>query len=71
MLQHLALLPLLTLAPALFAQKFQEPSKAELQMTADPAAPGAPAVYLDLQETTDNLILLSLHLNRLVQQLLP
>ena len=54
MLQHLALLPLLTLAPAVFAQKFQEPSKAELQMTADPAAPGAPAVYLDLQETTDN-----------------
>ena len=54
MLKHLALLPLFTLATALFAQKFQEPSKAELQMTADPAAPGAPAVYLDLRGTTDN-----------------
>jgi hypothetical protein len=37
-----------------FAQKFQEPSKEELQMTADPKAPGAPAVFLYREETTDN-----------------
>jgi transglutaminase-like putative cysteine protease len=36
------------------AQKFQEPTKEELQMTSDPKAPGAPAVYLYLEETTDN-----------------
>src|ERR1700733_9480252 len=37
-----------------FAQKFQEPSKEELQMTADPKAPGAPAVFLYREEKTDN-----------------
>jgi len=36
------------------AQKFQEPTKEELQMTSDPKAPGAPAVFLYLEETTDN-----------------
>lgn len=36
------------------AQKFQEPTKDELQMTADPKAPGAPAVFLYREETTDN-----------------
>lgn len=36
------------------AQKFQEPSKEELQMTSDPKAPGAPAVFLYREETTDN-----------------
>jgi hypothetical protein len=36
------------------AQKFREPTKEELQMTSDPKAPGAPAVYLYLEETTDN-----------------
>ncbi|MGB7548256.1 MAG: DUF3857 domain-containing protein [Terracidiphilus sp.] len=36
------------------AQKFQEPTKEELRMTADPMAPGAPAVYLYREETTDN-----------------
>lgn len=36
------------------AQKFQEPTKEELQMTADPKAPGAPAVFLLREETTDN-----------------
>jgi transglutaminase-like putative cysteine protease len=35
-------------------QKFQEPTKEELQMTADPKAPGAPAVYLYREEVTDN-----------------
>jgi len=36
------------------AQKFQEPTKEELQMTSDPKAPGAPAVYLYREESTDN-----------------
>jgi hypothetical protein len=36
------------------AQKFQEPTKEELAMTSDPKAPGAPAVYLYREETTDN-----------------
>lgn len=36
------------------SQKFQEPTKEELQMTADPKAPGAPAVFLYREETTDN-----------------
>ena len=35
-------------------QKFQEPTKEELQMTSDPKAPGAEAVYLYRQEETDN-----------------
>lgn len=36
------------------AQKFQEPTKEELQMTSDPKAPGAAAVYLYREESTDN-----------------
>jgi Domain of Unknown Function with PDB structure (DUF3857)/Transglutaminase-like superfamily len=36
------------------AQKFQEPTREELQMTSDPKAPGAPAVFLYREESTDN-----------------
>jgi len=36
------------------AQKFQEPTKEELQMTSDPKAPGAPAVYLYRESEIDN-----------------
>ena len=36
------------------AQRFQEPTKEELQMTSDPKAPGAPAVFLYREEVTDN-----------------
>jgi hypothetical protein len=36
------------------AQKFQEPSREELQMTSDAKAPGAAAVYLQLKEETNN-----------------
>ena len=39
---------------AAMAQKFQEPTREELQMTSDPKAPGAPAVFLYREETTDN-----------------
>lgn len=43
------------MAPAIgMGQKFQEPTREELQMTSDPKAPGAPAVYLFLEEITDN-----------------
>jgi hypothetical protein len=45
----------LTLSHAGIAQKFQEPTKEELQMTSDPKAPGAPAVYLYREKTADNL----------------
>lgn len=34
--------------------QFQEPTKEELQMTADPKAPGAKAVYLDLEDQQDD-----------------
>ena len=36
------------------AQKFQEPTREELQMTSDPKAPSAPAVYLYREKKTDN-----------------
>jgi hypothetical protein len=42
-----------TSASLLHAQ-FQEPSKAELQMTEDPKAAGAAAVYLNVAEVTDD-----------------
>ena len=40
--------------PALLRAQFQEPTKDELQMTSDPKAPGAAAVYLNIQEVTDD-----------------
>lgn len=39
---------------SIFAQKFREPTKEELQMTSDRLAPDGSAVFLDLEETTDN-----------------
>jgi Domain of Unknown Function with PDB structure (DUF3857)/Transglutaminase-like superfamily len=36
------------------AQKFQEPTREELQMTSDPKFPGAPAVFLYREKSTDN-----------------
>jgi len=39
--------------PLLFAQ-FQPPTPEELNMTTDPKAPGAAAVYLNVEETTDD-----------------
>lgn len=40
--------------PFLAHAQFQEPTREELQMTSDPAAPGAAAVYLYREETTDD-----------------
>jgi hypothetical protein len=39
---------------AMLHAQFQEPTKDELQMTADPQAPGAAAVYLNIEEVTDD-----------------
>ena len=43
-----------TAFPILLQAQFQEPTKEELQMTSDPKAPGAAAVYLNIQEVTDD-----------------
>lgn len=43
----------LACSPVLYAQ-FQPPTDEELKMTADPKAPGAAAVYLYREETTDD-----------------
>jgi hypothetical protein len=34
--------------------QFQQPTDEELKMTADPKAPGAAAVYLNLEEITND-----------------
>lgn len=49
-----SLLVLPVLCSSLAFAQFQEPSQEELKMTADPKAPGAAAVYLNLQENTDD-----------------
>ena len=38
----------------LLLAQFQEPSKVELQMTEDPKAPGAAAVYLNIEDYTSD-----------------
>lgn len=43
-----------TTFPVFLQAQFQEPTKEELQMTSDPKAPGAAAVYLNIQEITDD-----------------
>lgn len=40
--------------PILAIAQFQQPTPDELKMTSDPQAPGASAVYLNLEETTDD-----------------
>src|ERR1700722_2700866 len=45
---------LLALFPLTALSQFQEPTKDELQMTEDPKAPGAAAVYLNIAEITDD-----------------
>jgi Domain of Unknown Function with PDB structure (DUF3857)/Transglutaminase-like superfamily len=41
-------------SPALLCAQFQQPTDEELKMTSDPKAPGAAAVYLYREETTDD-----------------
>jgi len=51
------LLAFLVLASPVFAQaQFHKPKNEELKMTDDPKAPGAAAVYLNLEETTDDYL---------------
>ena len=45
---------LATLLPVLAHAQFQQPTPDELKMTADPKAPGAAAVYLNIEETADD-----------------
>lgn len=40
--------------PSIVSAQFQQPTKEELQMTTDPKAPGAAAVYLYREEKTDD-----------------
>ena len=56
LLIFLAVLSLVTASPALLHAQFQEPSKEELEMTADSKAPGADAVYFYREETTDDAL---------------
>jgi len=41
-------------SPALLLAQFQQPTGEELKMTADPKAPGAAAVYLNVEEVTND-----------------
>ena len=53
----IALVSLLTsVSPLVVQAQFREPSKDELLMTSDPKAPGADAVYLYLEEKTDDTL---------------
>jgi len=45
---------LVLVSPALLLAQFQQPTDDELKMTADPKAPGAAAVYLNVEEVTDD-----------------
>jgi hypothetical protein len=55
LMRHLPLLFALT-SPALLLAQFQQPIDEELKMTADPKAPGAAAVYLNVEEVTNDLL---------------
>jgi len=48
------LLALVIVSPAFVCAQFQQPTPDELKMTADPKAPGAAAVILNYEETTDD-----------------
>jgi hypothetical protein len=50
----LALLVAGLVSPSLLRAQFQQPTDEELKMTADPKAPGAAAVYLNVEEITDD-----------------
>jgi hypothetical protein len=53
--RHLPLLLAFT-SPALLQAQFQQPTGEELKMTADPKAPGAAAVYLNIEEIDNDPI---------------
>jgi hypothetical protein len=49
-----AALFLAAVSPVLVCAQFQQPTDEELKMTADPKAPGAAAVYLDIEEVAND-----------------
>jgi hypothetical protein len=51
--------------PAILRAQFKPPSPEELQMTSDPKAPGAAAVYLEVRETDDDTIHYQLYYERI------
>ncbi len=53
LVRHLPLLLAFT-SPAILLAQFQQPTDEELKMTADPKAPGAAAVYLNVEEVTSD-----------------
>jgi hypothetical protein len=55
LLRYLPLLFAFT-SPALLLAQFQQPTDEELKMTADPKAPGAAAVYLNVEEVTNDVL---------------
>ena len=52
-LRNLLLLPLIA-SPILVNAQFQPPASDELKMTSDPKAPGAAAVYLEINENDND-----------------
>jgi hypothetical protein len=53
---RVALMLLVIAAPVLVRAQFQQPTDEELKMTSDPKAPGAAAVYLNVEEVTDDAL---------------
>ena len=51
---HNLLLISILLSPAFIRAQFKQPTDEELKMTSDPKAPGAAAVYLNEEETTND-----------------
>ncbi len=51
-----AVLLVVASVPVLIEAQFRPPSQDELKITSDPKAPGAAAVYLDIEETADDLM---------------
>lgn len=54
LLVSLLLLPLSVAPLTAFASDWQQPTPAELNMTAEPSAPNADAIYLYREDVTDN-----------------
>jgi hypothetical protein len=59
------LLFLVPCSPAILKAQFQPPSPSELQMTSDPKAPGAAAVYLEVKEIDDDPLHYQLYYQRI------
>src|SRR5437660_393538 len=54
--QLFALCCVISAFPSILHAQFQAPTKEELEMTSDPKAPGADAVYLYREEKTDDAL---------------